>query len=281
MNRIRWRMGLLLAAFSLAGCGADNAVEKVICLAEPPIEAEVEGITVTRYSGGEERVYRMEGDDLLELKEWAAMLALVDQFAFEDGEQPGAEEEGGVVYEFVPDGAFPSFSYRDFGDAYLVMGDWWYLLEHSAEPPLPSAETEESGGDLPAEPDHGTEGDAGTIGLTLLAEDVTPTGLTFVCRQSGGTVTGELDTGADYWLEVLEDGQWKDWSEATGYVVDVIYDDVALIINQEGESKWEFDWSNSYGTLPEGQYRIGKEFMDYRGPGDYDVYVGYAEFAID
>ncbi|MBQ3028731.1 MAG: hypothetical protein IJD26_06590, partial [Lachnospiraceae bacterium] len=45
-------------------------------------------------------------------------------------------------------------------------------------------------------------------GLTLSVKDVTPSGCTLVCTQSGGSPTGELQTGTDYNLIVLRDGVW-------------------------------------------------------------------------
>lgn len=44
-------------------------------------------------------------------------------------------------------------------------------------------------------------------GITMLAEDVSPTGMTLVIRQKGWTGTGELSTGTPYWIERLTDGQ--------------------------------------------------------------------------
>jgi len=60
-------------------------------------------------------------------------------------------------------------------------------------------------------------------GITLTAENVTPSGLTLVSEQSGGENIAQLETG---------------------------------------------------------EYRIGKEFMSFRGTGDFDKQVIYAEFSI-
>lgn len=46
-------------------------------------------------------------------------------------------------------------------------------------------------------------------GLTLSVKDVTESGLTLVCTQSGGEVDGELQTGSDYKLIVLKEA-WED-----------------------------------------------------------------------
>lgn len=46
-------------------------------------------------------------------------------------------------------------------------------------------------------------------------------------------------------------------------------------------TQWEIQWSDLYGTLPQGEYRIGKEIQDFRGGSDYDEKAYYAEFVIE
>ena len=46
-------------------------------------------------------------------------------------------------------------------------------------------------------------------GLTLSVKDVTPTGLTLVIAQQGGSPTGTLQYGSEYTLEVEQDGAWQ------------------------------------------------------------------------
>lgn len=58
------------------------------------------------------------------------------------------------------------------------------------------------------------EGSVSEWGLTFTVRDATPTGATLVWEQSGGSPTGELETGSDFFLERLEDGEW----EAVPYV---------------------------------------------------------------
>ena len=127
-------------------------------------------------------------------------------------------------------------------------------------------------------------GDAGEKqydwGITLAAENVTPTGLTLVCTQSGGNPTGELDTGSMFWLEGKDGSKWV--SVQTVVKQDEIaWDSLAYLIPMAGESSWEVNWEYLYGTLSAGTYRIGKEVMDFRGPGDYDTQKYYAEFVIE
>ena len=42
---------------------------------------------------------------------------------------------------------------------------------------------------------------------------------------------------------------------------------------------WNWEWL--YGELPEGNYRIAKEIMDFRETGEYDTAIHYAEFRIE
>lgn len=45
-------------------------------------------------------------------------------------------------------------------------------------------------------------------GIQLSARDVTPTGMTLICQQSGGEPTGDLHTGSYYSLEKKVKGDW-------------------------------------------------------------------------
>ncbi|MBR5701500.1 MAG: M56 family metallopeptidase, partial [Oscillospiraceae bacterium] len=115
------------------------------------------------------------------------------------------------------------------------------------------------------------------LGLTMRAEDVTPTGCTLVITQSGGSFTGDLITGAEYLLEKMDgDGTWSELpgqSERVWYLI-------GYSIDLNGTTMLETDWSNSFGALADGHYRISKEVMDLREPGDFDRYTIYAEFEI-
>jgi hypothetical protein len=119
-----------------------------------------------------------------------------------------------------------------------------------------------------------------TWGITLTAENVTPTSATIKCTQSGGEPTGELHTGSWFILENWT--QQNGWKEIP-YVVegDVAWTEEAWMISKDDTHEWEIKWEYLYGTLPRGKYRIGKEIMDFRAAGDYDKVVYYAEFEIE
>lgn len=98
---------------------------------------DTESIAVTRYSGGREEAYTLEGADVKALKEWMKALTLGEEATFEEGAYPGEVSEGGEVYYFEASEGEAAFSYRDFGECYLVVEDHWYPVLNPAEPPLP------------------------------------------------------------------------------------------------------------------------------------------------
>lgn len=118
-----------------------------------------------------------------------------------------------------------------------------------------------------------------TLGIKLTTTKITPTGLTLVFNQLGGNPTGDLQTGSMYWLEVQIDNQWIS-VETLPSEYDVAWTAEAYIIRMNDITEWEVNWEWLYGELPYGNYRIGKEIMDFRGGGDYDIFTYYAYFEI-
>ena len=117
-------------------------------------------------------------------------------------------------------------------------------------------------------------------GITLSADNVTPTGLTIVCFHSGGENVSELNTGSYYVLQKLEDKSWVD-VEYLPQEHPVGWTQEAWIIEKESTTFWEVDWEWLYGKLAAGEYRIGKEIMKFRSTGDYDEEMLYADFVIE
>ena len=118
-----------------------------------------------------------------------------------------------------------------------------------------------------------------TWGINLTAENITSTSATIKCVQSGGEPTGELHTGSWFIIENwTEENGWKEMP----YVVegDIAWTEEAWMINTDDVCEWDINWEYLYGAIPEGKYRIGKEIMDFRGPGDFDKAIYYAEFII-
>ncbi len=117
-------------------------------------------------------------------------------------------------------------------------------------------------------------------GVSMWAEDVTATGLTLICEQFGGNADGQLQTGEWYTLEAMnEENEWVD--VPTNPLIDYAWNSVAYNIKANEQSAFEIDWQWLYGKLPAGQYRIGKEIMNYRAPGDFDKEIYYADFYVE
>ena len=116
-------------------------------------------------------------------------------------------------------------------------------------------------------------------GITLKAENVTPSGLTLVCEQSGGENVAELTTGSSYFLQKSENGQWQDLPYAS-QDGDIVWTSEAWIISMNNITSWDVNWEWLYGQLSAGEYRIGKEISNFRGPGDYEKEIAYAYFVI-
>ena len=116
-------------------------------------------------------------------------------------------------------------------------------------------------------------------GIALSAADVSPTGLTLVITQSGGEPTGSLEYGSPYSLEVLSDGEW----EAVPYITGdgVAWTAIGYAVEMGDSTEIETNWETLYGSLAAGMYRLCKEFSDFRGAGDYDTALYYAEFEIE
>lgn len=114
-------------------------------------------------------------------------------------------------------------------------------------------------------------------GLTLTAKDVTPTGCTVVFAQSGGNPTGELLTGVYFELEQYKNGEWTAVEMLRD---DIEWVDIGIIIDENDSRENTAGWSDLYGELPAGKYRIGKEVLDFRKTADYDRKMYYAYFEI-
>lgn len=116
------------------------------------------------------------------------------------------------------------------------------------------------------------------LGIHLSTSEVKPTGLTLICIQSDKQPGGNLQTGSWYTLEQEVNGQWI--SVDTVNEINGWHDD-AWFINLNQKTEWVVEWEWLYGKLSPGLYRIGKEITDFRGTGDYDTYLYYAEFKIE
>jgi len=114
-------------------------------------------------------------------------------------------------------------------------------------------------------------------GITMTAEDVTAKGCTIVCTQSGGKDVAELLTGAAFFLEVKDGNSWNTYPTLHEHVS---WTAEGWMIEKDGSVEWATEWDWLYGELPAGEYRVGKDVLNSRAPGDYDELPYYAEFTI-
>ncbi len=117
-------------------------------------------------------------------------------------------------------------------------------------------------------------------GLTLSAENVTPSGMAIVFNQMNGKQTGELQTGDWYALYTEENGEWKELPFIVADDINVGWNSVAYMIPKGGQVPFEVNWEWLYGKLAPGKYRINKEVMDFRDTGDFDKKIYSLEFEI-
>ena len=116
-------------------------------------------------------------------------------------------------------------------------------------------------------------------GVTLEATEVTSKGMTLVCHQSGGENVVELSTGSFYTLQRQDKKKWVD-VDTLPQEGEIAWDALAWRIKLDDSTNWDIAWGWLYGELPAGTYRIGKEIMNFRVPGDFDTMMCYAEFTI-
>lgn len=126
--------------------------------------------------------------------------------------------------------------------------------------------------------DNGNILSSNPIGLTMSMKNVTDKGFTLVFEQSGGNVTGHLETKTGYGIQMLnDDGEWEDMGEE----LELAFTSLAHNIEINSKTELNYSWEGIYEKLKPGYYRIVKEVMDFRGMGDYDTYKLYAEFGIE
>ena len=114
-------------------------------------------------------------------------------------------------------------------------------------------------------------------GLTLCADDVTDSGLTLKFEHRGQELSGELSTGSWYNLEANFDGEW---TLVEPLVDNTTWTTMAYMIKQNDVTEFPVNWKNLYGRLKPGQYRLTKEVLYVRAPGDFDKDLYKVEFAV-
>lgn len=108
------------------------------------------------------------------------------------------------------------------------------------------------------------------------SEEVTPTGLRQTFEEAGdGHASFAAEEG--FWLEAFDDGFWQllkeplELTPAEGRTISVSW---------EQKDSFPIDWSDSYGALPEGCYRLGRYYTVTMEDGRTDTFPCYCKFQI-
>lgn len=89
----------------------------------------------------------------------------------------------------------------------------------------------------------------------------------------------DVQYGEDYSLEVF-DGEISTWVPVCYLNPDIAFHAIAYVVPKDSPSMWSADWTQMYGELEAGKYRIVKTVNDFYGTGDYTTYTLTAEFEI-
>ena len=119
--------------------------------------------------------------------------------------------------------------------------------------------------------------------LEMEVSNVSPSGATVNFIQNGpfaGYDQAELQFGSDYSLEKWTGDNWEP-VEMLPQEYDVAWTMEAYIINRNGTTAQHIDWAWLYGELPPGRYMLGKSVDLFRGTGDSEINMFWAEFVIE
>lgn len=84
--------------------------------------------------------------------------------------------------------------------------------------------------------------------------------------------------GENFLLEKEINGGWYQVPVVKG--ANYGFNDIGYELASSEVKEWTVDWEWLYGNLDTGNYRIVKELLDDRNPGDYDEYNLTAEFTV-
>ena len=110
----------------------------------------------------------------------------------------------------------------------------------------------------------------------LGCDNPTPTGVT-VYHTEADQASVKITAEENFWLEVFEDGKWHYVDESIKEVKDEVR---SVSVSFYDGDRYTLDWSDTYGELKPGFYRVGR-YYTVRMPGkDDDTQVCYAKFRL-
>lgn len=187
-----------------------------------------------------------ENEDISKQKQYIMLNGLLYENTGIISDVPRCGVLDGTFSEVIPENELP----RKNGQANFNGSQGW---QHSEEPLAIDVQIKDTWyvfreADIPYERDI-------DLGLSLRAENISPTGLTLVFEQSGGEGFSELITGQDHYLRRRTDNGW----ELCNTVIDSYgWTLVGTNIEPDKETRIDIDWEWLYGALPAGHYQISK-----------------------
>jgi hypothetical protein len=119
-----------------------------------------------------------------------------------------------------------------------------------------------------------TSSPAEKLTMSVKEGSISPSGATVVFTNDSNV---EFATGTYYLLEKFDGNNWE---KANTIIEEYAWELVAFILPPGQDTERVEEWEWLYGKLSPGRYRINKEFMYLRSPGDYDEYPISVEFEI-
>jgi len=112
--------------------------------------------------------------------------------------------------------------------------------------------------------------------LEVKENTVTNTGLTIILKN---VTPNEYTYGNSFWVEEKVESGWC----KVPYVTEgnFVFNAIGHILGENSVREQEIGWKWLYGELSPGHYRIVKDILYLRSPGDYDEFYISTEFTID
>lgn len=108
------------------------------------------------------------------------------------------------------------------------------------------------------------------------SEAVTPTGLRQTFEESGeGHASFTVEEG--FWLETFDGSSWHLLKEPFTFTP---AESKTISVAWEQKNSFDIDWSDSYGALPEGYYRLGRYYTVTMEDGRTETQPCYCKFQI-
>ena len=153
---------------------------------------------------------------------------------------------------------YPDFNLRVVYDVYVTPDGGEDLIDHILLYPVRSNEFLGAYTDF-YDPVTWERTDLEDWGVCFTVDEATPTQATVTCQQAGGQQIGQLFVDW-YYLVPIVDGQGVGMDRIDG-VMESPRCEVPL--NMGGETTFTLDWTEEYGPLPSGEYRVSLNVLDH------------------